>query len=404
MSKYDQYNGFILSNREMGFRPLTRLVIQEFDLPENSASGLRKHIKRVVKGLSDNSSIEEYCEHFGLDPSTVSGFWHKAEYNGVDYSVRLDSDKSNDGVSKEDIEDIVRDVLSDYKPTPIKTNEIAFESALKVVISDAHVGLEPNEDDESMFGYEYNKDIFFKHLDKVYDQVLKYYKEYGTFELLVLEDLGDLADGWNGYTTRGGHKLPQNMNNKEVFDACVEGRYKLIRRIVESGVAKKYIIRSVTNDNHSGDFSWMIHRTVEKMVELSLEGNIETQILNKFMEHFYWGDHCFLVTHGKSKLHMKHGMPFHLNDKTVNWINQYIDHNDIRSKYIHVCKGDLHRYAFEKTGKFDYINYMSFAPASAWQQENFGTSYWGFSVEVIPKWSNDIDRKNIVFDFEKKKA
>ena len=61
MSKYDKYNGFILSNKEMGFRPLTRLVIQEFNLPENSASGLRKHIKRLVKSLTDNSAIEEYC-------------------------------------------------------------------------------------------------------------------------------------------------------------------------------------------------------------------------------------------------------------------------------------------------------------------------------------------------------
>jgi hypothetical protein len=46
---------------------------------------------------------------------------------------------------------------------------------------------------------------------------------------------------------------------------------------------------------------------------------------------------------------------------------------------------------------------MSFAPASGWQQENFSTSYWGFSVEVIPKWNNEIDRKNVVFEFKKKK-
>jgi hypothetical protein len=402
MGKWTKYNDFILENKDKSKSEIARMVYTQFGLDPSCFHAIRHHIKRLLNKY-DNSAIEEYCEAMGIPAHRVDAYWHKGEYNGNDFSVRVSSEGSDDGISTEDIEDVVKSVLSDYKPVAVQSNDIAFENALKVVISDAHVGLEPNEDDESMFGYEYNKDIFFKNLDKVYDKVISYYKEHGTFELFILEDLGDLADGWNGYTTRGGHKLPQNMNNKEVFDACVEGRYKLIRRIVESGVAKKYIIRSVTNDNHSGDFSWMIHRTVEKMVELSLDANIETQILNKFVEHFYWGDHCFLVSHGKSKLHMKHGMPFHLNDKTVNWINKYLDHHEIKSKYIHFCKGDLHRYALERTEKFEYINYMSFAPASGWQQENFSTSYWGFSVEVIPKWNNEIDRKNVVFEFKKKK-
>jgi hypothetical protein len=401
MSKWQQYNSFILANQGLTNGKVARAIIKENGLEDSCFNSLKGYVRRLRNKTQDNSSIEEFCEARGIPREKVSGYWFKGEYNGNNMSVRVTEDTES-GLTKEDIEDTVRSVLKDFKPIEIVSNDIAFESALKVVISDAHVGLEPNENDESMFGYEYNKDIFLKNLDKVYEHVMKQYKEYGTFELLILEDLGDLADGWNGYTTRGGHKLPQNMNNKEVFDVCVEGRFNLIRRIVESGVAKNYIIRSVTNDNHSGDFSWMIHRTVEKMTDLCFKGNVKTEILNKFMEHFYWGDHCFLVTHGKSKLHMKHGMPFYLNDKTVNWINNYIDHHEIRSKFIHVCKGDLHRVAYERTVKFDYTNYMSFAAASGWQQENFSTAYSGFSLEVIPKWSNEIERKNIYFDLKKK--
>ena len=401
MSKYDQYNGFILSNREMGFRPLTRLVIQEFDLPENSASGLRKHIKRVVKGLSDNSSIEEYCEHFGLDPSTVSGFWHKAEYNGVDYSVRLDSDKSNDGVSKEDLQDLVRDVLSDYEPIDVKSNAIAFESALKVVLSDIHVGLEPNPEGKSLFAYEYNEEIFNENLDSVYDSIIQEYKEHGTFELFILDDLGDGLDGWDGFTTRGGHKLDQNMNNKEAFDTYVKGKYRLIRRIMESGVAKKYIIRSVSNCNHSGDFGWIANRTVQYMVEAGTESNVEFVLLDRFMEHFTWGDHCFILTHGKDKKHMNRGLPLVLNDRTTNFINDYIDHYDIRSKYVHVEKGDLHQVGYQRTRKFDYRNYMTFAPPSAWVQHNFGDTYSGYSVQIVPKYSNRIKHSDIFFEMKK---
>ena len=395
MYRYSKYEEFILENQSLGLRPLARQIIKDNGLDfESEFEALVGFIRRLKK--RHHKALKKECETVGIPVDNVNHYWYK----GKNFSIHAKGEevKFND----EDIQEAVKGALEGYSKYKVKMPKKSNEIALKVVISDAHVGLEPNEDNESMFGYEYNKDIFFKNLDKVYEKVLSFYRDYGTFELLILEDLGDLADGWNGYTTRGGHKLPQNMNNKEVFDACVEGRYKLIRRIVESGVAKKYIVRSVTNDNHSGDFSWMIHRTVEKMIELSIDANIENQILNKFVEHFYWGDHCFLVSHGKSKLHMKHGMPFHLNDKTYNWITKYIDHHDIKSKYIHFCKGDLHRHSLETTNKFEYINYMSFAPGSGWQQENFATSYWGFSVEVIPKWSNEIDRRNVIFEFKKK--
>jgi len=36
----------------------------------------------------------------------------------------------------------------------------------------------------------------------------------------ILGGLGDLMDGYNGHTTRGGHELPQNMTNEEAFDSC----------------------------------------------------------------------------------------------------------------------------------------------------------------------------------------
>ena len=45
---------------------------------------------------------------------------------------------------------------------------------------------------------------------------------FGAFYSIYVCDLGDAVDGWNGYTTRGGHKLPQNMSNKEVFETYVE--------------------------------------------------------------------------------------------------------------------------------------------------------------------------------------
>jgi hypothetical protein len=37
----------------------------------------------------------------------------------------------------------------------------------------------------------------------------------------VLDELGDFADGWDGETTRKGHKLPQNMEFNGMYDVSV---------------------------------------------------------------------------------------------------------------------------------------------------------------------------------------
>ena len=403
-SKYDNYNDFILSNGDKGIRTITDMIIERYNLSSKAYSGLRKHVRNVKNRSQDNSALEQYCESQGLPLDKVSGYWHKGKHNGVSMSVRVDNAELNESITNEDIEECVRGVLKDFKKVDIPKPKSTNNKALKVVISDAHVGLEPNPDNESLFAYEYNSKIFRDNMSRVFEQILKEYQDNGAFDVLILEDLGDMVDGYNKQTLRGGHHLPQNMSNKEVFDTCVKARYNLIRNLMDHGVAKKYIIRSVTNDNHSGDFSWMIHRTVQHMLDLSVGENIEHQILDKFMEHFVWGDHCFIVTHGKDKTHMKHGLPLILNDKTVNFIQSYIDFHEIDSKYIHVEKGDLHQLGYQRHTKFDYRNYMSFAPASAWQQHNFGSSYSGFAIQIIPKFGNDIKHTDVFFDLKKSKC
>ena len=399
VSKWAIYNDFILENKDRSKSDIARMIYTEFGLDPSTFQALRNYIKRFLN-RTDNSAIEQYCEANGIPVSKVDGYWHKGEYNGVNMSVRISED-SESPLTTEDIQDTVREILSDYKPLEVRSNDIAFESALKVVLSDIHVGLDPNPNGKSLFSYEYNADIFNKNLNSVYDSIIQEYRENGTFELFVLDDLGDGLDGWNGQTTRGGHQLDQNMDNKVAFDTYVKGKYHLIRRILESGVAKKYVIRSISNCNHSGDFGWIANKTVQYMIECSGAKNVEFALLEKFMEHFVWGDHCFILTHGKDNKHMKRGLPLVLNDRTINFINDYIDHYNIRSKYVHVEKGDLHQVGYQRTRKFDYRNYMTFAPPSAWVQHNFGDSYSGYSVQIVPKYSNTIKHSDIFFEMKK---
>jgi len=399
MSKWSHLDYILEDNNDLTSTELARKIIKENDLDENFYDAIREHIRRFrrKKGTHEHTTLQEYCEKEGIPYDPTMMYWHKGKLNGNNISVLVKAQKENQ-LSVEDVEEAVVSVMGEYKKykahPPKKTNE----KALRIIVSDIHVGLDPNPEGNSIFGYEYNTDIFNDRLNKVLDQAIKKYQTEGTFQVLFLDDLGDALDGYNQQTTRGGHHLPQNLSNPEAFLTYVEGKYKLIRRLVEAGVAKKYIIRNVGNCNHAGDYGVIANKTIELMARESLITNIEFNTFEKFVECFTWGDHTWILTHGKDKEHMKRGFPLKLDDKTINWIREYIDHKRISSKYIHVDKGDLHQLGYNRTKKFDYSNYMSFAPPSGWAQHNFADSYSGFSTQIIHPNEGNISQENIFFD------
>lgn len=354
-----------------------------------------------VEVVNNYRRITFEAKEQGIDPKDIKHGWVKSKDSSLFFKNPL---FDNGGLSIDKIEKSIQELVDklDFKRREVKIPKSTNKKAIKITISDSHVGMNPNKN--GLFKYEYNADIYKESLDKVYLSILKEHKVQNTFDLLLLDDLGDLADGWNGYTTRGGHKLPQNLSNAEVFNTCVEEKVQLVKRLVESKVAKKIILRCITNDNHSGDFGQIINIAIQKIINLMYNKNIvEVDILTKFIEHRTYGKHCFLLTHGKDKEQMKGGLPIVLNDKAIRLISDYIEHYEIDSKYIHVEKGDLHQIGYQKVKRFDYRNFMSFAPPSSWIQHNFGDSYSGYSIQVIPKETNEISHTDYFLDYKKTK-
>jgi hypothetical protein len=348
----------------------------------------------------DAGLVEEAIKN-GINPENVNHYWYK----GKSYSIHAKQDTDENALSLENIESTIQTILDAYTnitPTTFKPKKVKENKAIKVTITDSHVGMNVNPNKDALFQYEYNANIYQDSMDKVFTSIIKEYNTHGTFDVLYLDDLGDLADGWNGYTTRGGHELPQNLNNAEVFDVCVDARVKLIQKIVKSKAANKIILRCICNDNHSGDFGLIINKTIQKIINLLYDNNIvEVDILTRFLEHRVYGKHCFILTHGKDKKQMNRGLPIILNDKAVRLISDYIDHYDINSDFIHVEKGDLHQIGYQKVKQFDYRNFMSFAPPSSWIQHNFGDSYSGYSIQVIPKDTNEISHTDYFLNYKK---
>jgi hypothetical protein len=90
-------------------------------------------------------------------------------------------------------------------------------------------------------------------------------------------------------------------------------------------------------------------------------------------------------------------MPLDLNDKTENYINDYIDRKKIRSEYIHVVKGDLHQSAKNYAKRFRYKNNMSMYGASGWIHNNFGSGNAGVDYEITMMDNERIYESRITF-------
>lgn len=362
-----------------------------------------------AKIFTANGIVEDFNKN-DIDVSTVKHLWkeitdeegNKKGNAFIKNPFYKEPEKEN---FLESIKSVVNSVLlrhknnkNKFKVKKVKSNNIA----LKVTISDDHVGLEPNPNNNGLFNYEYNGEVYKKSYEKVFNSVIKEFNTWGKFDLVMLDNLGDEQDGYNGFTTRGGHALDQNMSNTEVFETCVDVKVRFLKSLIESNVAKKIILRKVVNDNHSGDFGHIINITVRKIINLLYSTDIvEVETLSRFLEHRNYGDHCFILTHGKDKKSMFKGLPLQLNDRTINFINDYINHYKIDSKYIHVEKGDLHQIGYNKCNTFDYRNFMSFAPPSSWVQHNFGDCYSGYSIQVIPKHSNEISHTDYFLNYKK---
>ena len=359
-----------------------------------------RHIRRVFqqKGFPFKVDPENQFEHH-LDEGGFAPInnWQYGWLKGKDASVFVKNPDLiiQDEDYKEAVKEAVESIEKWKLPSCGKTNK----KALRAIISDAHVGMNCNTED-AVFGFEYNEKIFKKHLSILFNSIKEKIEAHGSFDVIIVDDLGDSLDGYNGETTRGGHKLPQNLSNKEGWKAYVINKLNTCVNIVLLNAAKKYQFRSVANDNHAGDWGYTANYAIKMAIE-SMFDNVEYIILDKHMEHFFYGDHAFLLAHGKDKKNMFKNMPLQLNDKVSNLIRQYIDHYEIKSKYIHVDKGDLHQVGYNREPRFDYRNYMSFAPPSPWVQANFGVSYCGFSIQVIPKKSNQIQHSDIFFDLKK---
>jgi hypothetical protein len=383
---YNYENIVELLNSKIDVSSVTKKKISSF---KSKVSSVEENIEKgtaIIKGVSsvEPRTAEEIEEVLKLDKSKwkLTSYWNK-EHQGYWLISANVSRIKNDDLSQDNVEEILKNVfnepLKDVVINPITTDN---HKALFVYLSDRHIAA--SVDNTAVYENSYDAMNYKLRLQKVEEEIQYLQGLYGKFSDLFIIDLGDKMDGLNGYTTRGGHKLPQNMSNREAFETAVRVEKEFIDNIYKREIANFYHVIQNCNSNHGGDFDYMVNRALEIYINGKYP-HINTRMLNKFIETVYYGVHAFLFTHGKDTEDLKHGLPLHLNDKTENYINKYLMHNKIDTeKYVvSLVKGDLHKDTSEESYGFRYRNVLSLFGGSKWIGTNFGPCKPGCSFDIV---------------------
>jgi hypothetical protein len=375
------YNDGIQSKSE-----IARRLKSEF--PELSFDAIRFKASRYIKRIS-NSDFHLECEKLGIDPETVKHYWYK----GTHYSINVKGDLDNSlGI---DFEKVISDCMSNYSPVSKIKHSEDYEMFDRLIWTDVHVGMDASRNSLALYPSEWNADVLFRRIHEMADFVLN----NKTGSILIIDELGDFMDGWDGETTRKGHKLPQNMTNEEAFDTALKAKILLVSLLASS---YDYIYcNNICEDNHAGSFGYIVNSAFKNVVDCKFN-NVEVKNHQRFINHYIFGVHAFIITHGKDSRNLKFGFKPVLDPRTSEKISQYIRHNsELRSiDNIEFSKGDSHQCLFDMctSDEFDYFNYPAFSPSSEWVQTNFKKGKSGFVMQNISKNTSQKITKTYFFN------
>ena len=239
-----------------------------------------------------------------------------------------------------------------------------------------------------MYPFEWNRESVLDAGKKIIKKVL----ESRNSDTLIVDELGDLLDGFNARTTRGGHSLPQNMINEEAFDCALEFKILLLDSLVPYYSEIRF--NNICNDNHAGSFGYFVNKAFKEIAELKYT-SVEVVNHRQFINHYFVKDFCFVISHGKDDKALKFGFKPQLDTKSIEKIDQYCKYNKIyrNCKQVIFKKGDSHQALFDmcSSDDFFYFNYPALSPSSNWVQSNFKKGRKGFVIESFKGLRNSID-------------
>jgi hypothetical protein len=272
-----------------------------------------------------------------------------------------------------DFLNIFKDVI---KPIEVKAKKVKSKALFdRAVLTDVHIGMKVT-DGYSLYDGLWNEIELFKRLDIFVSEIISNQKS----NVLLLHELGDFMDGYNAMTTRGGHELPQNMDNQKAFDVGLTFKITMVDFLVQH--YDKIHIVNICNDNHAGSFGYIVNSAFKTYIELKYPDNVVVVNQRKFIDHYFFKNRCFILTHGKDDKSLKFGFKPKLDPVQIEKVKNYIDEYKLHDYEIEFGKGDSHQLLFDYTSStaFEYQNFGAFSPPSDWVKTNFKNTKSSFTT------------------------
>ena len=278
-----------------------------------------------------------------------------------------------------DFESILNKVFSDSEVEPeyLPKVKVTNDYQLNIYLADQHIGAAV---DHGLYHNYFDKKVYRDRMNKVFIEIAKLNMLY-KFKQINIFFLGDTFDGQDGFTVKRTHELPQNMSNDECFEVGLYTNKVFLERLFKSGMSSSYGVFFVRESNHGGDMDLYLFKALKLWIETAYP-QVQVEIAKRFIDHVTLGNHTIIYTHGKDNRDMKNGLPLDLNDKTENYINDYIRYYGIKGNVL-VIKADLHQDALSNGKQFSYRNVPSLFGSSKWIMSNYGNTEPGVAYDIL---------------------
>ena len=345
--------------------------------------------KKITLERDKPLSPKEIGQLAGVDniSTFIDRVWSKSHKNGSwTYSI-LTITKVKDFYSSEELDKKLHSLFYPKDQISWSYKKLSrvdpSNKALFIYIADDHAGINIKD---SLHNKEYRGADYATRLLKILEEI-KILNQ--TFEQVYIVRLGDELDGYNGKTTRYDHDLG-SLSNKEQFDIYTVANKLFYEELFLSEISENFTIRNLCNSNHSGNgFSYIANKALEFWISAKFP-MVKIEHQDKFIDIIEYGNHIIGVCHGKDQKHMQTPMPLNLDYRTDLWLMDYFKQYQQEGRFLHLIKGDLHKYSVN-IGKFGrYVNVPSIANASNWVEHNFGDSKSGAVIEIYKKDKDSI--------------
>ena len=161
--------------------------------------------------------------------------------------------KEKGAFDKKAIVDLIKSTNKDYKELPVEINCTNPDYPVLIIwLSDLHIGA---------YNAKYNSFVQLPNYDKkeIESRLAKIVSTFAgqSYGAVYVVNLGDSIDGFNKETTRGGHELPEVMDNKEISETFIECMMEFFKSLKSNVISSSFNYLCIGESNHGGDFEWL---------------------------------------------------------------------------------------------------------------------------------------------------